>query len=393
MAITFNQIPQNFTPSDNDLMFVFTSTMSAQVNFEFKVEVLVNSSIVSQELIFPIEGGTAYFNASDTVKSLFSIPNIPTDISTDQDLLVSADVLKNIQIRVTERYGSPIADQALANSSARDVFKASLDTEDWVDYLGTAYTISTVTPAKFMTNVPRGEAYYIDDTKSNYITFFNGATQLIGVVMRTYDASGALIDNKTVNFGSKTKAVYNLNTSLSKWVDETSIDTTDAVTYSVQVLIAGVAASEEFKYTILQPCVTDRTVYFINKLGGLDVWMFNLSKKIAREFKRNTFTKRFGQLNGTSFDYDKFIGAEQNYHNKSTASIDLLSDWNSPDIQGWLVRELLESPLVWMEDVSDNKERIVLTNANENEPQDKYVELVQLELSFRKSLQSKSVVY
>jgi hypothetical protein len=44
MAITFNQIPQVLTPSDNDVMFVFTSNQSAQPNFEFKVEVLVNSA-------------------------------------------------------------------------------------------------------------------------------------------------------------------------------------------------------------------------------------------------------------------------------------------------------------------------------------------------------------
>jgi hypothetical protein len=134
MAITFNQIPQVLTPSDNDVMFVFTSNQSAQPNFEFKVEVLVNSVVVSQELIFPLSGGTAYFNVSDTIKSLYSNPLIPTDISIFNDLLINTGATRSIQLKVTERYGTTIQDEATLTSSAVDVFKASLSDEDWLDF-------------------------------------------------------------------------------------------------------------------------------------------------------------------------------------------------------------------------------------------------------------------
>jgi hypothetical protein len=134
MAITFNQIPQVLTPSDNDVMFVFTSNQSGQPNFEFKVEVLVNSVVVSQELIFPLSGGTAYFNVSDTIKSLYSNPLIPTDISIFNDLLINTGATRSIQLKVTERYGTTIQDEATLTSSAVDVFKASLSDEDWLDF-------------------------------------------------------------------------------------------------------------------------------------------------------------------------------------------------------------------------------------------------------------------
>jgi hypothetical protein len=393
MAITFNQIPQVLTPSDNDVMFVFTSNQSAQPNFEFKVEVLVNSVVVSQELIFPLSGGTAYFNVSDTIKSLYSNPLIPTDISIFNDLLINTGATRSIQLKVTERYGTTIQDEATLTSSAVDVFKASLSDEDWLDFTAADYTLSTSTPCKFLTNIPRVNKYYIDKDKSNYVSFYNGATVAISVLVKTFNLAGGLIDFHTASFGSQGKGLYNVNISLSKWVSLFSLDITDAYSYTVEILAAGVEATEAMRYHITEPCVTDRTVYFVNKLGGLDSWMFNLSKKVNRDFNRNSFEKRFGSLQGTSFTYDSFGGRVQNYHNASKTSIDLMSDWIDADVQAFLVRELYESPLVWMEDTSNKKERIVLRNASEAEPQERYVDLTQLILEFEPSLKSKSVVY
>lgn len=393
MAITFNQIPQVLTPSDNDVMFVFTSTQSGQPNFEFKVEVLVNSVVVSQELIFPLSGGTAYFNVSDTIKSLFSTPLIPTDAAIFNNLLINTGATRSVQLKVTERYGTTIIDQATATSSARDVFKASLSDEDWLDFTAADYTLSSATPCKFLTNIPRANKYYIDKDKSNYVSFFNGSTIGITARIKTFNLAGTIIQNINANFGSQGKGLYNLNVSLSKWASLLSLTTANVHTYTIEILADGDIATEALKYYVTEPCVTDRTVYFVNKLGGLDSWMFNLSKKVNRDFKRNSFEKRFGSLQGTTFVYDSFGGRVQNYHNASNTSIDLMSDWIDSDVQAFLVRELYESPLVWMEDASNKKERIVLSNASEAEPQERYVELVQLVLQFMPSLKSKSVVY
>jgi hypothetical protein len=391
MAVTINQTPQAFTPSDNDLMYVFTSNQTGQANFSFEVDLVVDGVVETTDQVFPRIGGTTNYNVKELVAPLFDDPNINTDISATADLMQSMDVFKEINIVVRELYGSPPTVQDTATSSVSAVWKAALSDLQFIDYDSTIYT-PPGDDKLFLTNFPREHKYWVDIEKSNYISFYLPVDEPVQLGVQTFDQSGASISQFAYNLSDRTKDVYILNVSPKEL---TAVNFSNAAYYEIQVrygtLPSVVVALETFKFYINRPCVKDRTVYFINKLGGVDSWIFNKRKTSNRTFDRAVLERQFGRLVGTSYEYDKFYSRELNYSNNSENTITLDTDWTNQDILTWLVKELLESPLVWMEDENDNKIAFHITNASESEPQERYEELSQLSITLASGFKSRSI--
>lgn len=400
MAITIEQSPQSFMMANNDLLWVFSSDEFGQPNFEFKVDVIVDNVIISTDKIFPLSGGNAYLNVSEIVAPFFSDPTINTDITTTADLCVDMGVLKEVKLTITEVYGTTPAEEGIATTDTVDVWRASLSDLDFIDYDATDYIkgsgISGLR-ARFLTSFPRvvspsflpsNDKYYIDIDSSQYLAFYLDDTRTIALNIYTYDVNNNFIDLDSRSLGQKTKGVYLLNVSPK----ESTVSLTGAYTYMVTVSIGGLSVPyENFYYYLSQPCVKDRTVYFYNKLGGIDSWIFNKAKTVRRDFDRQTYGRDLGVLNGSSYDYSKFRSRMVNHFNTSQNSIKLDSDWTDIAVIEWLVRELLESPLIWMEDENDNKIAMHITNASMAEPQERYVNLEQLTLKLDSGFKSNSI--
>lgn len=391
MAITINQSPQEFTMSDNDLVWVWTSNQFTQPNFVFEVDLVVDGNIIATDQIFPRSGGTAMINYKELVAPLFNDPIINTDIGTQADLMQSMQVRKSVNIVIREIYGTTPTVEDTETSAIIDVWKASLSDLGFIDYDSDDYADISGDDAKFLTNFPRNEKYWIDIEKSNYLCFFLPSNETVGMRIRAFDASGTLLDSFSYNFGSKVKDVYILNVSPKEL---TAVNFTDAVYYDVAILIGTAPITnpyETFIYWINRPCVKDRTVYFINKLGGVDSWIFNKRKTSDRTFNRELYERDLGRLFGTSYVYDKFNSRMVNHFNVSENEITLATDWTNQEVLTWIVREMLESTLVWMEDENDTKIAMHVTTASEEEPQEKYEELSQLVINLASGFKSQSV--
>lgn len=388
MAITINQSPQGFTMSDNDLVWVWTSNVFAQPNFVFEVDLVVDGNVITTDQIFPRSGGTAMINYSELVAPLFTDPVINTDISTQADLIQSMQVRKSVNIVIREIYGVTPTVQDTETSAIVDVWKASLSDLGFIDYDSDDYADITTDNTLFLTNFPRNEKYWVDIEKSNYLCFFFPTNDNVTMRVRAFDASGTSISSFSYNFGDKFKDVYILNVSPKEL---TAVNFTGAVYYEVTILINFTNPYETFRYWINRPCVKDRTVYFINKLGGVDSWIFNKRKTSDRTFDRELYERDLGRLLGTSYVYDKFNSRMVNHFNVSENEISLATDWTNQEVLTWLVREMLESTLVWMEDENDNKIAMHLTTASEEEPQERYEELSQLVINLASGFKSQSV--
>ena len=107
MAVTINNTPQAFTPSDNPVWFTFSSDQTAETNFSFLVEVYINDTLVANELIFPDSGINARFNAQSYASNACNSPQVVDQIFTD------ALNYAQVKIKVIERYGDPIADSLI----------------------------------------------------------------------------------------------------------------------------------------------------------------------------------------------------------------------------------------------------------------------------------------
>jgi hypothetical protein len=397
MAITIEQSPQSFTMANNDLLWVFSSSQFGQPNFEFKVEVVVDGVTISTDKIFPLSGGNAYYNATEIVAPFFDDPEINTDITTPSALCVDMGVLKEVELIITEVYGTTPAEEGTATTDTVDVWRASLSDLYFIDYDATDYIKSSGARARFLSDFPRvdspsflttNDKYFIDIDSSQYLAFYLDDTRSITLNIYTYDVNNNFIDLDSRSLGEKTKGVYLLNVSPK----ESSVDLTGAYTYMANITIGGVSVPyENFYYYLSQPCEKDRTVYFYNKLGGIDSWIFNKEKTVDRDFKRQTYGRDLGVLNGSSYDYSKFRSRMVNHYNTSQSKITLSSDWTDANVISWLVRELLESPLIWMEDENYNKIAMHITNASMSEPQDRYTTLEQLTIELDSGFKSASI--
>ena len=391
MAITINQSPQGFTMSDNDLVWVWTSNVFAQPNFVFEVDLVVDGNVIATDQIFPRSGGTAMINYTELVAPLFNDPVINTDISTQADLIQSMQVRRSVNIVIREIYGVSPSVQDTETSAIIDVWKASLSDLGFIDYDSDDYADITTDNTLFLTNFPREEKYWIDIDKSNYLCFFLPSSQTVGMRVQAFDASGTSISSFSYNFGAQVKDVYILNVSPKEL---TAVNFTGAVYYTIDILIGTFPINtpyEKFTYWLNRPCVKDRTVYFINKLGGVDSWIFNKRKTSDRTFDRELYERDLGRLFGTNYVYDKFQPRMVNHFNVSENEISLATDWTNQEVLTWIVREMLESTLVWMEDENDNKIAMHVTTASEEEPQERYAELSQLVVNLASGFKSTSV--
>ena len=382
MAITFHQNPQAITPSDNDVLWTFSSNETDEPNFEFKIELLVDTVVVFVGKVFPIQTNVAYFNAVEILRALVPAPIIDssptvTPILPDELLFENSSV-RTVALRVTERYGATIANQATATSSNRAVWKSALSELQWLGFDPVDYTTGNESRL-FMTNFPRGYKYWVTREQNFYLMFIQPTSQNISVRSINFD------DAETKNFGTKSAGLYYVNFNIEDW------ESVNSPFFLYLVFLNFDDVTESFRVDVLETCNESRTVFFLNKLGGVDSWTFTARLQVQRNFQRSEFQKKFGSLNGNAYDYDTYEGRYQNFHNKSENTETIDSDWLHPEVHAWLVRELLESPLVWTEDSEGVKTRWTIQNSSSQEGQDRTELWRQLSLEMKPSLQSYSV--
>ena len=121
------------------------------------------------------------------------------------------------------------------------------------------------------------------------------------------------------------------------------------------VTIAGggayVGASEEFRIDIDLECkryATNR-LHWLNKFGVWDSFTFTLVSVTSSNIESSGYSREKGVWDNTSYTYPLYQGERVTYSKRSTDQLVLNSDWIKEDVQQWLVRSLLESPIVYLE--------------------------------------------
>jgi hypothetical protein len=184
MAITYHQQPSTYSPSDNPLVFVFSSNQTSQPNFFFRVRTKYNGNVVSVDDVFPQVGTRAMFDASHVMKQLAIQPALKNQVFWSRNL-------ERLNIEVFEHYGNPPTEQSSEPSNTILIWKSSVSeyrfTKGFADYV-TGERLA-------LTRQPRGQRHKLikgQDTGVSYITrglsgcqsvkVFNAVGDLIGVV-------------------------------------------------------------------------------------------------------------------------------------------------------------------------------------------------------------------
>jgi hypothetical protein len=369
MAVTIQQNPQAFTTASNPVVFTFESDETAQANFSYIVELYIDGALHSTHQVFPQFGELAKFNASEAVRSTLASPLITNgSLTTNYNTAIST-----VYIIVSEKYGTPPAIQLDATSNAIFVFNGALRHPDWIDFSFKDYDVSTtnnLTPGvKFLTSWPRARKTFCGMNEKIFLGFISSDTSFnVRFTLRT--AGGALIvtDLVSLSFNDLTVVDCSPSTIMAN-TTITALDFASAAYYEVIARGAGTGifngSSETFQIYIDTEChrYETRRLHWLNKFGVWDAFTFTLVSIDSTKVSSTGYNRESGVWDGTAYTYPFYQGQATTYAKTAKDTLILNSDWINEEVQKWLVRELYESPNVYLEQ-GENFEPVNVVNQN-----------------------------
>ena len=369
MAVTIQQNPQAFTTASNPVVFTFESDETAQANFSYIVELYIDGALHSTHQVFPQFGELAKFNASEAVRSTLTSPLITNgSLTTNYNTAIST-----VYIIVSEKYGTPPAIQLDATSNAIFVFNGALRHPDWIDFSFKDYDVSTtnnLTPGvKFLTSWPRARKTFCGMNEKIFLGFISSDTSFnVRFTLRT--AGGALIvtDLVSLSFNDLTVVDCSPSTIMAN-TTITALDFASAAYYEVIARGAGTGifngSSETFQIYIDTEChrYETRRLHWLNKFGVWDAFTFTLVSIDSTKVSSTGYNRESGVWDGTAYTYPFYQGQATTYAKTAKDTLILNSDWINEEVQKWLVRELYESPNVYLEQ-GENFEPVNVVNQN-----------------------------
>jgi hypothetical protein len=376
MAISITQEPQVFQPACNPFVWVFESDQTTQPNFSFIVELYVDFVLVSTHQVFNESGNYAKFDASGELRALLT-----SEMVTTGALLTFYDpAISFVNIKIYEKYGTPpVLQPGGINGNVSRAWNASLRHPDFISFDYNDYAISRLNPNSgnvlFLTDFPRTRKYFVGLYESAFLTFLNrGGSANTDIELKLYDITNTLIASDTVvvtlalNIGVIDCAPQNLITNTSV----TLLDFQSCAYYTVRAKagpeLFGIYSgySELFTFWIDTECHRYDThrLHWLNKLGGWDSFTFTLVSTNSTKVLTSDYQRERGQwdTSGTAWEYTRYHGEQMAFNKYATDTTVLNSDYIHESVQQWLVRDLYESPKVYLEVTPGAFEPVKVTN-------------------------------
>ena len=362
MAVTINQEPQLISPVGNYLTFTFDSDQTAQANFSFYVEVYINSSFHSAHTIFPENSANARIDVSGILRTFVS-SNIPSS-SIEEDY---SNALTEYAIIVYERYGTPPINQASATSTTLKIFNGSLRYPEFTLWDYTAYDPAVTLDSLFLTDFPRTEKRYVRYDENLFLASFCSISAPITLFIELFDIAGNTIasdsyaltqtDFTLINVGPQTIVA---NTTI------TQNDFDQCYRYYVYIDYSGASNTETYFIYMDQDCTRYDPVrlLWLNKYGVWDSYTFKLLSQESTDITSSRYEGEPGTWDGSAYRYTLSKGMNRTYHKHAVDKLLINSDWMKEVVQNWLVRELFESPVVYIQQSDGSVELVNVTNAN-----------------------------
>jgi len=345
MSVTIHDNPDVYTPSDNPIIWRFSSDQTAQPNFSYIVEVYVDGVLDSNHQVFPEVGIYAHFDASEKMTA-----KTPAPVIGQTSVVADASNNREIYIKVFERYGTPATNQASDTSITITTFKASLSPENIVNWTSTDYSAGS-SSRKFLTDLT--DDISLRTGGDYYLSIITRAQSNLTAKITLVDSSGSIVTSYSEAISNTIKIVQ-LRVNLDLLVDGGSItlanaDDTDRVL--VQILSSGAFDWSEIKtFYIDRECgYRGRHLIWLNHLGGFDQFTFTHNAIETGATITKKYKKQFGNWNGDEYVLDAYNAGEIGYLVTTTPSIELVSDWLTQSIQNWLVESVFDGVLVNMQ--------------------------------------------
>ena len=337
------QVSGSYKPAYNDNIFVVTAptAVTSKSNVKILADVKDSSGNLIARLKAPIYYGT-------TNKAVFNISQILCDYVTfDWDLsdTESKDCSNSrygYQMAFGYEYSTGATSPIVATTgdtliSTKTVWNAGLNPFDWLDYQLSNYLMATGSTATFLTNNLNKR---IHRDQKEWLYALHGSS--ISYLDVNFSPSGST----TITAKSGTICRFPIGANIPSGIPS------GATSYTITPRNSGgVAVGSPYTITIDDRCSKFESIdlFFLNRLGGVESFRFNLLHRKTHAIERKTFRKNPYQLNVSTYNYSKSSHALSNYHNEDKTSYVLNSNYLTEEEAEWLT-ELVNSPLVWLYD-------------------------------------------
>lgn len=361
MAVTIHQTPESFTPSDNPIVWVFSSNQTAQNNFYYLIKVYVNDTLAGNEVYFPESGIYSRFDGSAYASNACNTPSISSD------LLADAANYCEIRITVVERYGNPVADQASSAASNIVAWKARMTDEDFVNWAAAGYIYNA--PGEWLTNYPGVPTVRLENEDMRLL-FINDETSIVDFKVELFESDGTSIVSDTANFTATSYMLLICNVSPAAIVASSlSITANDfALAAYYKVSANSGTGLPEYQIDINDDHVysTHKRLHFLSQWGDIASYTFGLLSKRSGSIESFGYQKTFGEYDGNSYVFSNNQGQYVDHAKRIKRTMKITSDWLSEEVQNYLALNLLGSPLVYLQNRAEEDaplQRRRITNA------------------------------
>jgi hypothetical protein len=370
--ITINQQPDTLTPAYNRMTYHVSSNNTAQPNFKFVCDIYIDSTFIRREKRpkHPLFAACK-FDVHRIVESFVTH-------TFDADLTYGANIRDNDWCKVQCKFGEEYGDSStgvtvypdLANSNSIFAFNGSINNDEFVDWDGDDYTLSS-TGSMFMMTLPAKTSPFSEGVRGNtiirnqnYFAYTFGVTDYIfdRLVIITYDENKNMIEEYQIENGISPASDsekftispigYNANLiDISKFVTGTPPIYTDSVKYAKIYTVNNslVQTSESIWLKVIDRCSVYESfeIHWLDRLGAINTFVFDNMSTENDTIERNDYRVQQGTMGATSFTLSKADRGKQTFFTSSEKKINLKSDWITQNEYDWL-KYINESPQAWI---------------------------------------------
>jgi hypothetical protein len=152
------------------------------------------------------------------------------------------------------------------------------------------------------------------------------------------------------------------------WATEPDFD--DCYYYEVTLIATSdinpldVSISQPYRLYLDRSCnrFPEQKVYWMNKFGVIDQYPLNKLRIDASGIQNYGYQVQRGSWVDNQWSLALTDAEKKSAMKTASDTIILNSDWMKPAVQNWLVRELYESPQVWLYDQDETYKPVVVEN-------------------------------
>jgi len=359
MAVVIMNQPAAYGLAYNDNDFVFRSTNYTPTQ-RFKIMVFPSTyptdPILATVRVYPRQA------TNGSVERAFYDPSriLQTQISKQIEIPGASHAggfnANNIHteyflsIQEEDKVGGVYVGGAINFSELRSVWNGVQNKVNWLDFNYDSYDMKSGNNLRSpLTQAPLTQ--YIDTSQSAFLYFLSSDNNASGCLVNSYDADGNSLQTGSFSFSINNKygyvavGTYDLiNSDPTMWAGSTPSTIIDGASYYDVTLKSGGGVHKTVRYYIDAKCSKYEPIrlHWLNRLGGIDSFNFNLKSEEETSIKRSTYLQEEHEFTGNQWKYEKTSRGATDYHIKTQDKLVV----NTP--------YLTESESVWMQDFASS---------------------------------------